>query len=157
MHGGSPPPSPDGHSGGGGAASATPSGDGQGLLSKIATRLKLDEEKVREAYSVADGELRIGVVASRLAATKAEGTKELALIVAAGRQGAGLEEWTSQEVIRDTCKYYGKYDEANFASHLKALDADFQSHGSGKKREFQLRAPAWEKARLLVERLATPS
>src|SRR5690606_25833095 len=113
--------------------------DGQGLINRVATRLRLDEATIREVYDDQDESLSVVVSPSRLDVKKSEGARELALLVAAGRQAAGLEDWTPHEVIRECCVYYNKFD-TNFAANLKALDDDLQVRGSAQKREVRLRA-----------------
>jgi hypothetical protein len=119
------------------AVESVPDGD---LVSKIAATLKIDREVAEMVYDVKDGELGYVISARRLASDKAGATRQLATIVAAGRQCAGLEEWTSVGVVREAVNDYGKLDSANFASYVGKLDKDnaFLLRGKGANREIKI-------------------
>lgn len=123
-------------------------------LRRIAERLKVDEGTAAEVYDCTDETLSLVIPASRLDGTKSKATQQLAIVLAGGRQAAGFEDWTPHEAIREVATYFGKFDSANFSSHLKALDDVLQTRGAGAKREVKLRAPAWEKATELVRHFA---
>src|SRR5437660_10217428 len=78
-----------------------PSGSG---LDRIAAKLAVDAEVASQLYYIADGQLEVVVSPGRLAAKASPATKELALLVVAGRQAAGIDaEWTGVDEIRKVC------------------------------------------------------
>lgn len=126
---------------------------GMGELSAVAARFGVDSGAVNEVFVQKDGEIHLAVGAKTIAAGKATGTKEIALLVAGARQGIGSEEWTSVNVIREECKHYGRYDSSNFGSTITEMENLFQFSGKGQGREVKLRQLAWEEAGALVRRL----
>jgi len=94
------------------------------LVGRIAAALKIDRDVADLIYDVKDGELGYVLSARRLATDKSNATRQLAQVVAAGRQAAGLEEWTPASVVREVVNDYGKLDGANFASYINKLDKD---------------------------------
>jgi hypothetical protein len=119
------------------AGAPIPEGD---LIAKIAAALKLDHELAERIYDVKDGELGYVISARRLAADKANATRQLAAIVAAGRQAAGLEDWTPVSVVREVVHDFGKLDAANFAGYIAKLDKDdaYLVRGKGANREIKV-------------------
>jgi hypothetical protein len=98
-------------------------------LARIATKLKVDIDIVDSVYFDENGDVRVGVPAGKLESGKMAGTKQLALLAAAGRQGAGLEESTSVEKIREVADEYKRYDQANFARTISQMDNEFRIMG----------------------------
>lgn len=123
------------------------------ILSKISARLKLDRAIVDEVYGVKDGELVLHMSPSKLDDTRSGGTKEIALVLAAGRQAAGIEEWTSYAEIRQWCDHMNRLDASNFAGTMAEMDSLLRTTGSPRKREVQLRATGWEEASKTVRKL----
>lgn len=121
------------------------SGDDE-LLRKIASKLGLDIEVVSEAYYFEDGELQLNIPAVRLDSRKAPAMKQLALLVAAGRQAAGLDDATPFGVIREVCDQYGRLDGPNFAGTIKQMNDVFIFKGSGQKQMVRMTRPGWERA-----------
>lgn len=110
------------------------------LISKIAATLKLDPELAERIYDVKDGQLGYVISARRLASDKANATRQLAAIVAAGRQAAGLEDWTPVTVVREVVHDFGKLDGANFAGYIAKMDKDdaYLVRGKGANREIKV-------------------
>jgi hypothetical protein len=124
-------------------------------LGKVAARLKLDKELVQDIFDYDEDGVRVIVSPRKLDKGLGPGTKQLALLVVAGRQAAGDDEgWTSVEAIRKVCEEYNKLDSPNFAAHIKAMKNEFTLRGTAQKREVKLTRPGWEAARELVEKLA---
>jgi hypothetical protein len=124
------------------------------LVGKIATGLKLDRNLVDQVYHAVDDTLSVIVSPRRLANSKATATRELAQLVAGGRQAAGLEEWTSAGVIRDVVSDFGKYDTANFAYTVSSMDDVFLLRGKGQSRTVKVSRPGMERVSDLVKSLA---
>lgn len=145
-------PSGNGGSGGSPGLAGTPSSGGGGL-SQVAVRFGVEAAQIAEVFVDRDEEIRLGIGAKALASSKASATKEISLLIAGARQAAGVEEWTSVNVIRDECKHYGKYDGANFGKTITEMENFFQFTGKGQSREVKMRQPAWEAAGDLVRRV----
>ena len=124
-------------------------------LQRIASKLKLDREVVSHVYNVTpDGKLEIVVSPGRLPSKFGPAMRELALLVASGRQAGGFDtEWTSADEIRQVCEHFKRFDGANFATHLKQMEEVFLVRGTPRKREVKMTMPAWEAAKTLVQRL----
>jgi len=130
---------------------------GDSALDKIASRLGLDVGVVQDVFHYDEERgLQVGISPKKLEASRAGGAKQLALLVAAGRQAAGLDEgdWTEVDEIRQVCQDYKKFDSGNFAKHIAGMKDEFNVRGSAQKREVKITRPGWDKARELVERLA---
>lgn len=127
------PPRHGGGNGGGAGGETEP-------LAKIAAVTKIGIETLELIYDVSDGDLKYVISAKKLASGKAEATRQLARIVALGRQAAGIEEWTASSTIREVVSDYGKFDPANFASHVMGLDKDnaIIVRGKGAAREIKI-------------------
>jgi hypothetical protein len=133
-------------------------GDASGPMQRIANKLKLDSEVVSHVYYIdPEGKnLEVVISSSRLPAGFAPAIKELALLVAAGRQAAGIDaEWTSADEIRKVCEHFKRYDSANFAAHIQQMERVFSVRGTPRKREVRMTSPAWEEATALITRLTS--
>jgi len=139
-------------------AATIPAGEGT-PLQHIATRLDLGVEVVSEVYFEDGDGINVGVAPRRLESATARATKQLALLVAAGRQAAGLdaEGWTSTAEIRKVCRDFGKFDEGNFASTIREMQDHFNFRGKGLQRQVRLTRGGWEAAQELVRSLVSNS
>jgi len=125
-----------------------------GPLLTLAKRLDIEPSPLTDLYAVTeDGMLAVQVPTTSLPDQKAAATKELALLVCAGRQAAG-EEATAAATIREVCNQYGKLDAANFAATLREADRLLIISGATRQRTYRLRNPGWEEVKQLVRRLA---
>lgn len=123
-------------------------------LKALARRLDIDPVDLADLYAVTDdGTLDVQVPSSKLPDQKAAATKELALLVCAGRQAIG-EQATAGATIRDVCNQYGKLDAPNFAATMKDADHLWIIAGPARDKTYRLRNPGWEEAKKVVERLA---
>lgn len=77
---------------------------------------------------------------------RAVGTQQIALLVPAGRQPGGWEEWTPIERIREVCRDYGRFDVATFASTVKRMGDLFSFRGRARQLELRLTRPGFEQA-----------
>lgn len=122
----------------------------------IARRIGVPLAVVSEVYYEEDGELGLSIPSSRLSRDKASGTREIALIVAVGRQAGGFDPgWTPTAVIREFCIYYSKFDQRNFAFTIARMDDEFQLKGKGQRREVRVKQRGYEKAAELLLALAS--
>jgi hypothetical protein len=122
----------------------------------VAARLRVDEQEVTRVLEFDDGAVHILVPRSSLPKAKSEAIQQIALLVAAGRQAAGIdaEGWTHQGHIREATEVLGVEDHSNFATHMKKLNG-VRSRGSGKTGELKMNAVGFEAAGDLIRRLAT--
>ena len=128
-------------------------GDSPGILGKIGRKLKVDQAVIEDVFAVKDGILAVMVPNDALDLSKRGGTQELSVLTAAGRQAAGIEEWTSLETIREVCEYFGRHDSANFSKAVLDQGDLMRFAGTSRKREVQLRQAGWEEASQLVTRI----
>lgn len=133
------------------ARTAPAAGD---LVGTIAARLRLDREVVGEVFDETDGRIDVIVPPRKLAAGKSPATKQLALLIAAARQAAEIEEWTDADEIRRFVEDFKRYDQANFASSLKEMDDIFRLKQSGRKITLKLSRPGWDRAVELITKLS---
>jgi hypothetical protein len=139
---------------GGEGAESDPNGPSG--IGRIAARLRLEPADVAEVY-YEDGErLGIGIGATRLHSTDAGATKQIALLLAGGRQAGDYDEgWTPVAIIRAACRDYGRLDTNNFATTIASMTDAFTFRGKGQSREVRLTRPGWEAAARLVRELST--
>jgi len=123
-------------------------------LQYIAERLKVGTNQVKEVYDYDETNGLTPVVpVGKLDASKASATREIALLVAGGRQIAGIEEWTGVRSIREVCEHYGKYDSANFASSVKRMQEVFSFKGTGQKRQVRINKVGEEELRGFLQQV----
>lgn len=129
----------------------------QSGIQAIAQKLGLPVEVVSEVFEIKDGALDVILGYSRIAAGAAAGTRQLAVLVAAGRQAAGIDAdgWTPVSGIRSICKEFNKFDQANFASTVVEMDQWFSISGTGQSRKVKMTRAGWEQATLLVAELTS--
>jgi hypothetical protein len=131
----------------------TPEPESAETLDKIAAKLGLDREAIDEIFEVEDGDVKLTIAPAKLEAQKTKGAKQVALLVAAARQAAGVEDWTTQDTIRVVAIDYNKFDSPNFAQTLSELGDYFSFSGAGRGRRLKMRRAGFEEAAALIERL----
>jgi hypothetical protein len=128
---------------------------GDRSLERIAQKLDVGLESVREVFHIDGENLSLSIGRSQLETTKAKGAKQIALLVAAGRQAGGWDaEWTPSSEIRPIADAYGKFDSANFATTVKEMDDVFSFSGDRSSRKVKVRRKGLEEAAALVKSLA---
>jgi len=137
------------------SAEPAPAGAPEGEpMQKLAQRLNMDAATLVDFYQLQeDGALRVVVPTNLLSPAKATATKELGLLVCAGRQ-ATVEDSTSALAIKEACNLYGKLDSPNFATTMKEGEKWWIVSGPARNRAYKLRTPGWDAAGALVARLA---
>lgn len=121
------------------------------VIGKIGAALKLDRDLVELVYAAQDGEPTVVVSAKKIATNKAEGTRQLAQLVSAGRQIVGLEEWTSSGTIRSVVSDFGRLNASNFAATLHQMDNVALLRGKGQQREVKITKPGIEQTAELIK------
>lgn len=140
--------------GGEGGSKGTTSGAPAGSeLGRIASKLEIDEDATEATFDLDEGEIRLSVPARKFNAQKSRATKEIALLVAAGRQAAGVEERTEVGVVREVVSDYGKLDPPNFATTIREMDEEFNISGSGQRRRVKVNRKGFERAGQLIKEL----
>jgi hypothetical protein len=125
---------------------------------RIAAKLGLVLSVVEQVFSSDAGNgIEVIIGPGRLGASKKAGTQEIAILVAGGRQIAGLEEWTSTKRIREVCDHYRKFDSDNFARDIKELDDVFGFKGKGRMMEVKINRPGTDRLSSLITTLTDPS
>jgi hypothetical protein len=122
-------------------------------LASIASRLGVDGELVDEIFYEDGDFLALALAPSRFDPRKAAATQQIALLLAAGRQAGGWEEWTAVGVIREVCRDYGRFDVANFATTIKRMGDVFNFRGRARQLEVRVTRPGYEQAADLVRAL----
>jgi hypothetical protein len=123
-------------------------------IATIAGRLQIAPDTVSEVFATHGGDLEVIVSVGRLSNRAATATKEIALLVAGGRQAAGLDEWTSWDEIRRWCAEFKKLDSPNFAKTMREMDDVFNTRkASVRKLQVRLAKPGWERLGDEIRRL----
>jgi hypothetical protein len=120
------------------------------LLNRMASVLAIDRDKLELVYSVENDEPTVVVSAKKVSTNKALATRQLGQLVAAARQVAGIEEWTSASTIRPIVQHYGRLDPNNFAATIQQMDDVCVIRGKGQNREVKLTKPGVEKTAELI-------
>jgi hypothetical protein len=129
--------------------------EGSDGVSGIARRLKVSTEEVSEVFEIVDDDVRLIVAPSVLPKQRAAATRAIALLIAAARQSAGVDDgWTNQDVLRDHCREFGVLDSANFASEIGGMGDYFGLKGSGRSRKIRVNLRGLEEAGNKVRELA---
>jgi hypothetical protein len=124
-------------------------------LDAIAKKTEATIEHVEDVYGLDAGELKIVIPGSKLANSDAGGSKQLAILLVAGRSATGLDpEWTPSEEIREVCRSFGVFDSPNFSSTIKALSNEFRFTGNKTGMKVRLTRKGWEAAGTLITELA---
>ena len=128
---------------------------GESAVQKIARKVGLPPTSIGEIYAD-DGQGGVDIVAGvgMLDNSTAPATKQLALLVCGARQLAEMEQWTSSKEIRKRCVYYGRFDPANFAKTLRAMDESLSFKGKGQQLEVRLHQRGIERLKTLLATLA---
>ena len=133
-----------------------PDAEGGDALERIASRMGLSRDAAERVYFPEGDRLDLVVSPSRLDSAKSRATEQIALLVAAGRQAAGLDDggWTAVDPIREACENFKRYDSSNFATTIKDMGDLLTVRGSGRDRKVRMTAPAWDQAREMVINMA---
>jgi hypothetical protein len=125
-------------------------------IEAIAAKLGLELEAVAEVFHDDGGKLGIGVAPAKLAKGHAAATKQIALLLASGRQAGGYDDaYTRVSEIREMCRDFGRLDPGNFSTTVTEMTQDFTFKGKGQTRQVHVTKPGWANARDLVMSLTS--
>jgi len=122
-------------------------------LSRLAAKVGVGESALADIFEI-NGDVTLHVASSRIDSVKSKATREIALLVAAARQGSGADDaWTATSHVRDAAQQYNRYDTNNFAAYLRKTGDVFNFRGKGSSLEVRLTKPGWEAATALIRSL----
>lgn len=127
--------------------------DEAGLLDSISRRVGADQHVVSRLFEERDGEVHLTVGKAQLpnGESKAASMRDVALLVAAGRQAAGLEEFTPTSLIRRECDELGVLDSSNFSVEVARLG--LRTRGGPKSKEVHANRHQMEAAGEMMTRI----
>lgn len=130
-------------------------GGGASLLAAMAKRLSLDIDVLTHVFEEEDDQVHLIVTKAKLPNrdSKAASMRDVALLVTAGRQGAGIEDYTAAALIRQECEELGVLDSTNFATELGRLG--MRGRGGPRSKEVHASRHQLEQAAELIARIAT--
>lgn len=104
-------------------------------------------------YDVDEDGVHLTVKRAALSDPRKSAQQEVAYLLVAGRQAAGLEEWTPVAVVLDATHDRGVHD-TNVSKAISALDGDgFRFRKVRGKREIKMNAVGFSKASEIVKRI----
>lgn len=123
-------------------------------IASIAKRLGVPTAEADRVFHVEGDNLELTVAVAALADSKRTATREIALLVTAGRQASRLDEReTDADAVRLVCGDYKKLDSPNFSSTIRELNGVLTVREKGRKKYLKMTQPAWEEASALVKRV----
>jgi hypothetical protein len=122
---------------------------------KVARHFGIRPELLDYIYDTNSDGLELVLHRSKLPIKKSPAMRVIALLVAASRQAAGIEDWTHVALIRDVCRQFGVLDPANFATEVGSLGDIFLVRGKGQSREFKVTRHGFEEAGQAILKLTS--
>lgn len=120
----------------------------------LAQRLGVDDVVAERVFDIDEDGAHLVVPRSSLDPRKAPAMRDVALLVAAGRQAVTEEEWTGFGIIREACDGRGVLDPVNFAAEVRKLDGNgVRVRGAGRDREMKVNAAGFELAGAVVRKI----
>jgi hypothetical protein len=121
---------------------------------RLAAKVGVDEFSLADIFAI-DDDVTLHVASSKIDSVKTKATREIAMLIAAARQGSGVDEaWTAASHVRDALQQYNRFDPANFAAYLRKTGDIFNFRGKGAAVEVRLTKPGWEAAGSLIRSIA---
>lgn len=114
------------------------------VLAAICSKLNISADTAELVYAVEDGQPQLVVSPKKISGNKSQQTRTIAKLVAAARQAAGIEEWTTAKTVREVVTTYGALDPSNFATTFGQLEDVAVIKGSGQERAIKITRPGYE-------------
>lgn len=151
LTGETPIPGPGRDSGSGRESAENP------LLVSISRRLQIERDVVAHVFEEENDQVHLILTKARLpnSKSKAASMRNVALLVAAGRQAAGIEDYTPAALIRHECEELGVLDPPNFSVELGRIG--MRTRGGPKSREVHASRHQLEEAANLMVRISDRS
>jgi hypothetical protein len=133
-------------------------GDGVGeastpKLEAVAKKLKQDPSKVERVFEQDGEEIFVIVTRAKLADQMKEAQRQVALLVSAARQAAGLDEdGTSLALLKEHAEQHGVVD-SNFSKNMRDIPGT-RLKGVDRQRTLKVNNPGYESAGDLVADMA---
>lgn len=125
-------------------------------LQRIADALDVQGDRIEIVYTEHGDALQLVADPADLGSSMKERAKNVALLLAGGRQLGGWDEGaTLDEIVRGEVDRLGVYDSTNYSKHVKELSVWFNVNGSGKKATYKLKFTGRQQLKELVGRLST--
>lgn len=126
----------------------------QQRVDALAHYFKIEPTDVQHIFDLSGQEPQLVVPTGRLAASKAEGTREIALLVAGARTALGQQTETTQ--IREVADHFGRYDSTNFMTSLGRMsEISVLGKPRSPNRLVRMRATGAEAAQALAEKIVS--
>jgi len=101
-----------------------PDTSSDGALGRIAAKLGVTGAVAERVFEVDGGEVHLLVSRKVLGKSGLAAMREVAYLIAASRQAAGLEDETASNTIRQACERFGVLDPNNFGKAIKEVDGE---------------------------------
>jgi hypothetical protein len=125
-----------------------------GAVELVTRKLGVGEDVLQNVCEIEGDEVRLHFNHRHLPSTSKPAMREISLVLAALRQGAGFDDYTPQSTLRAACDLYGVLDPNNFASAVTAMRGNLSFRGNGSSREVKVTPNGYNAASELVERWA---
>ena len=125
----------------------------QGGIQRIAEHLNIPEDAANAVFDLSTGKPCLGIPSHQLPAAKRTATQEIALVLCAAYEALGLDP-PDTDIVRQECENYSRYDSANFAKSLGAMDGRLTPKGQprAKRKTLIISVPGREEAARVIQR-----
>jgi hypothetical protein len=153
-----PPRGGDGGDGsggdGGGARRKSGAADSSAPIGKIAVAVGVDEEAASHVFDVHGDDLVLTITRDQLDENRAAAVREIAILVAAGRQAAGLDEdRTHTNHVRHEAEQLGVISKNSFKAEMGKLGNVASTKPAGTGRELKITRHGNTEAGKIVQRI----
>lgn len=124
-------------------------------MDRIAQHLSIDPALANSVLEMWDERPRLALPSSRLPSARVRATQEIALVLCGAYEALGLDP-PDTGVVRQECERYDRYDGANFARSLGAMEGKLTPKGPprAKKKALIISVPGREEAATVLQRWA---
>ena len=129
--------------------------EARGGIQRIAEHLNIPEDAANAVFDLSTEKPRLGIPSRQLPAAKRTATQEIALVLCAAYEALGLDP-PDTDIVRQECENYSRYDSANFAKSLGAMDGMLTPKGQprAKRKTLIISVPGREEAARVIQRWA---